>query len=323
MTLLFLLAALLFILLAALLFTEALEAMIALYGLHHGFAASVLAAVATALPETLVPVVALLGGGHVAVATGAILGAPWMLSTLSLGLLGVVAASQRGWWAAIDADPWQCRRDMGVFLLGFGYALICSVLPLPGPRAAYALPLLLLYGAHVRALWKLSASSAAPADSPLPPLSLMRLHLPVQWAAPLQVLIALVLLIGASHLLVEALETLALRWSISPLLLSLLLVPVATELPEKLNSIIWLSKGQDSLALGNITGALAFQGCLLPALGILASPWRADSSSLLPALLTWGAGLWLWICGGQLRPLLLLPPGLLYLGYLLAAWLNA
>ena len=37
--------------------------------------------------------------------------------------------------------------------------------------------------------------------------------------------------------------------------LSILIVPVATELPEKFNSIIWMSKGKDTMAVGNITGA--------------------------------------------------------------------
>jgi len=46
---------------------------------------------------------------------------------------------------------------------------------------------------------------------------------------------------------------------ITPLLLSLLVIPIATELPEKVNSILWIRKGKDTLAFGNITGALVFR----------------------------------------------------------------
>ena len=50
--------------------------------------------------------------------------------------------------------------------------------------------------------------------------------------------------------------------------LATVLAPIATELPEKINSIIWIKKGKDGLAVGNITGALAFQSTVIP--GILA-----------------------------------------------------
>jgi len=39
------------------------------------------------------------------------------------------------------------------------------------------------------------------------------------------------------------------------------------------NSFLWLRRGKDTLAFANITGAMVFQGTLLPALGILLTPW--------------------------------------------------
>jgi cation:H+ antiporter len=41
-------------------------------------------------------------------------------------------------------------------------------------------------------------------------------------------------------------------------LIALVLAPLATELPEKFNSVIWLRENKDTLALGNITGAMVF-----------------------------------------------------------------
>ena len=52
-------------------------------------------------------------------------------------------------------------------------------------------------------------------------------------------------------------------------LIALLLAPLATELPEKSNSVIWINEGKDTLAIGNITGAMVFQGTLPATLEIL------------------------------------------------------
>ncbi len=68
-------------------------------------------------------------------------------------------------------------------------------------------------------------------------------------------------------------EVLSAQVGISPLILSLLVTPIATELPEKFNSIIWVRQNKDTLALGNITGAMVFQSSVIPAIGIFLTPW--------------------------------------------------
>jgi cation:H+ antiporter len=80
---------------------------------------------------------------------------------------------------------------------------------------------------------------------------------------------------------VHGIESLSNLINISALVLSLLIIPVATELPEKVNSIIWIRRGRDTLAFGNITGAMVFQGSLLPALGILLTPWVPNEVILM------------------------------------------
>jgi cation:H+ antiporter len=57
------------------------------------------------------------------------------------------------------------------------------------------------------------------------------------------------------------------------LILSLLIVPMATELPEKFNSVLWVRNGKDTLALRNLTGAMAFQSAIPAAFGMLFSDW--------------------------------------------------
>lgn len=81
---------------------------------------SLLAAVGTALPETFIPAVALLTGrnsadAHTAVGLGAIVGAPLMLSTVALFVMGVAAIAfrkRRGrialeWFARTRGATWH------------------------------------------------------------------------------------------------------------------------------------------------------------------------------------------------------------------------
>ncbi|HJQ30508.1 MAG TPA: hypothetical protein VJ827_14305, partial [Rubrobacter sp.] len=92
------------ILAAAVLFTNAVEILGGRLNLGTGAVGSVLAAVGTALPETMIPVVAILAaafageGGEAAgkIGIGAILGAPFLLSTLAMFVVGASAFAYRG-----------------------------------------------------------------------------------------------------------------------------------------------------------------------------------------------------------------------------------
>src|SRR4051812_12213679 len=81
------------ILLGAELFTNGIEWFGRKLDLAQGAVGSVLAAVGTALPETMIPIIAIIFGGGAeeshAVGVGAILGAPFMLSTLAMFVTGV------------------------------------------------------------------------------------------------------------------------------------------------------------------------------------------------------------------------------------------
>ena len=78
-------------LLGATLFTNGIEWFGKRANVSEGVVGSVFAGVGTALPETVIPVVAILFGTtseELEVGLGAIIGAPFMLSTLTLPLLG-------------------------------------------------------------------------------------------------------------------------------------------------------------------------------------------------------------------------------------------
>ena len=101
----------------------------------------------------------LFGGGAVAshdIGVGAILGAPFMLATLALGVVGLTVISQRAVRTSgevLVADAAPLRRDVTVFALAYGLAIAAAFVPVDigWVRPVVALGLLAIYALYVRA----------------------------------------------------------------------------------------------------------------------------------------------------------------------------
>jgi cation:H+ antiporter len=281
---LFLIVAFAVILAGAELFTNGIEWFGRELDLAEGAVGSVLAAVGTALPETMIPFIAIVFGGGVAaseVGVGAILGAPFMLSTLAMFVTGAAVLAMRKRRVNredVVVDTGVIGHDMGYFTLA--YAVAVGVALLPGDmvlaRRLTALILVGLYGWYVYG--HLRAQAAEEAE--LAPLRFRRLDRrrrtnpgpPRLRVVTTQVLFALACIIGGAWGFVHAVESISASLGMDGTLLALIVAPVATELPEKLNSVIWVSQGKDTLALGNITGAMVFQSAIPTSVGLLFAP---------------------------------------------------
>jgi len=325
---LLLLAMLGVILVASELFTNALEHLGEKLGISEGVTGSIFAAVGTAMPETFVPLLALVAGtSDVAVneeiGVGAILGAPLMLSTLSTWLVALGALRSRGLRGRITPEPGGLTRDLNFFLIAFGLAALAMWVPHSKlwARAVLAALLVLLYILYVRATLRASGDLVLQGHGTEAhrPMLLARLGMPTNSASiAAQLVLGLVLLIVGAKGFIGGVQSAAKLLGISALLLSLLIIPIATELPEKINSILWVGRGKDTLALGNITGAMVFQGTLLPAIGIMLTPWVPRPEVLGGVVITLlGAGLLRLLARGSGLPIwALFGNGMLYLAYL-------
>ena len=324
-----LLAALPVILAGAELFTNAIEHVGAAFGVSEGVTGSLLAAVGTALPETAVPLLGSLhpGAGE-RLAVGAVLGAPLMLSTLTMGVMGAAAWQSRGPTAALTPERAGLKRDLDWFLTLFMLALGGLFLPRGLWRQALAAILVAGYVGYVAVTLRASGALVAAGHETA---ARTRLHL-ARWAPKrlpglryIQLLLGLAGILAGAQGFVVGIEGLGRLLDVPVLVLALVIVPIATELPEKINSVLWIRRRQDTLAFGNITGALVFQGSLLPALGLTLTPWRPSTLLLVTMLITMaGVGLLRLRLRGAtaIRPYHLAAGGLLYtvfLGYLLAA----
>lgn len=325
------LGSLLLILVAAEVFVNALEHLGEKLKISEGVTGSLFAAVGTALPETLVPLLAIFAGGantavNEEIGVGAILGAPLMLSTLSLFLMSLAVLKKRGRQGHLTPERSGLKRDLDFFLMAFSLSLVAMFIPHTQSwvRAVLAFIMVMIYFFYVMLTLKASSKLVANghATEANEPIWLSRLGLPQNMTVILvQLALGLGLLVAGAKGFIHGVEQAAPILGISALVLSLMIVPVATELPEKVNSILWIRKGKDTLAFGNISGAMVFQGTLLPAIGISLTPWVPVKEVLTGVVVTLLAAIWLrWqLLHGGLRVWHLWLNGALYVTYLTIA----
>ena len=322
---------LLVILIAAEIFVNALEHLGEKLGISEGVTGSIFAAVGTAMPETIVPLLAIFAGTqnqqlNEEIGVGAILGAPLMLSTLSLCLMALAVWKKRGAQGHLTPEKTGLKRDLDFFLSAFAIAAVAMFVPHSNPamRAMLAVVMVLIYFFYVMLTLKASAALVKDghATEAEDPMFLARLGLPTNMTTILlQLGTGLALLVLGAKGFIHGIEQAAPLLGISALVLSLMIVPVATELPEKVNSILWIRRHKDTLAFGNITGAMVFQGTLLPAIGVLLTPWAPQKEVLAGVVITLIAAAWLrfMMMRGQLRVWHLAINGGLYVTYLAIA----
>lgn len=331
------------ILISCQIFTNAIENLGDKLNLNHEFTGSILAAIGTALPETILPLVAIYMATHGDstlakndIAIGAIIGGPFMLSTLAMLLLGLsifvhnkkrqktyerklsledaVKVSKQ-----LNFNQKHLERDLKFFLMIFTVAIgstffstayvtkfinyLCStelgirLLNLINLGHLGSIPnrcfdnlsftlklitvalIISLYCLYLIKTYKASTQEIGEEEGETPELYLTRIFKLKNTSAIfvlIQTLIGLGGIIYFAHHFVDCIEDISGLLTISPLVLSLIISPIATELPEKVNSWIWVSESKDTLAIGNLTGAMVFQSTVPCLIGILLTPWELD-----------------------------------------------
>jgi cation:H+ antiporter len=285
------------ILAGALLFTNAVEWMGHRLELGEGAVGSLLAAVGTAMPETLIAIVALIsaaeGSGQVAI--GAIVGAPFLLATLAMGLVGLFAylyRERREQGLELKAHKPTLERDLIFFLIFFAVSLALAWGAPDLLRIPVGIAVVLAYFFYVRRT--LLAGGLVQDHATLDPLIFERREEfrtnPSLLLSAVQLLVGLGAMVGGAHLFVEELLHIAESIGIEALVLALILAPLATELPEKVNSFFWVREGKDSLALGNITGAMVFQSTIPVGIGLIFTDWDLSSNAVISICLGLAGG---------------------------------
>ena len=303
LTFVYLLAAAAVIYLACEAFVNGVEWLGMKLGLTQTVTGTLLAAFGTALPESVVTLVASAFGHTPAqreIGVGAALGGPLVLSTIAYGVTAIMLLASarrlgRGANPVVAVESSRLRQDqlwfLAIFVVKVGLGLVVFAWK---PLLGFAF--LAAYGAYT--LKELRSEGCAPAElDDMEPLKLRpREENPsIGWAA-LQTLLALAVIFAASHFFVQQLESLAIHFGMSAELVALLLSPVATELPETMNAVIWVRQGKERLALANISGAMMIQATVPTAFGLFWTPWLLQPPLLAAAGVTIASILYLqWI----------------------------
>jgi cation:H+ antiporter len=294
MAALLLILALTIILVSAELFTNGVEWFGRRYELGEGAVGSVLAAVGTALPETLIPIIAIVFTGGAAaddVGIGAILGAPFMLSSLAMFVTGVAVfafAALGRRTRDVRLNQPVMRRDLSHFLIAYGIAMAAALVQLRTLHYAIAAALLVFYGYYV---WETMRSEGDLGGDTKPLYFHRHPEMPHRRRIFLQIGVALGGIVLGAEIFVEQVQVVSEALGASPLVVSLLITPIATELPEKFNSVLWVRQRKDTLALGNITGAMVFQSTFPVSVGLLFTTWELDRIGAISGILALASGL--------------------------------
>jgi cation:H+ antiporter len=152
---------------------------------------------------------------------------------------------------------------------------------------------LLFFAAYAVYFWREIRGGGGHGDGhgeSLEPLLLQRRRAhPATWAVVTQTLAALAVIFAASQLFVHQLDAIGPMLGLPAAVTALLLSPIATELPEIMNAVIWIRQGKTRLALANISGAMMIQATVPSGLGLLFTPWRFGGALLLAGLATMAA----------------------------------
>ncbi len=296
-------------------------------GVSQNAVGTVLAAFGTALPESVVTFVAVVfGHGTEAknIGVGAAVGGPLVLATVAYPVVGLMLLLTRSGAAnrPISLNWRRLSRDQGWFLIIF----LCKIAL--GFVAFVIKPwlgwlFLLAYAAYT---WTEMRDGGDDIEGDLEPLKFQPKNAsPRMSIACVQTLVSLVVIFGASRVFVDQLSVIGPWLGIPAAVVALLLSPVATELPETMNAIIWIRQGKHRLALANISGAMMIQATVPTALGLFFTSWLFDGALALAAAITAIAilGLLLLLRRNALTPMRLSLFGIFYLLFALGIiWLR-
>ncbi|WP_123054344.1 sodium:calcium antiporter [Clostridium sp. JN-1] len=280
------------------LFVNGIEWVGKAFNISQSAVGSILAAFGTALPESVVTFIAVVFGANSSqkdIGIGSALGGPLVLSTIAYAVVGIsiiIFSSKRKSGEDIKFDSEKLARDqvwfMCIFIFKIGLGLVAFSI-----KPWFGILFLLAYGVY---FYREMNADTIEVNQELEPLKLSPKVMNPNKALILgQTIGSLVFIFIGSQMFVHNVSTLSVSLGMAPQMVSLLLSPIATELPETLNAVIWVRQGKENLALLNISGSMMIQATVPSALGIFFTPWMLDKSLIISAIITFIAILLIWL----------------------------
>jgi len=272
---------------------------------------TILAALGTALPEGVVTLVATAFAetpAQQSIGIGAAMGGPLVLATVAYAATGFVLLSLKRIPLLRPDDQRRLSGNqiafLGIFIVKLGLGLVAFA-----AKPWFGGAFLAAYALYLRAEMR---HPPEPHEGELAPLKIRPTSArPALGWILLQCLGAATVIFVASRFFVDALDVLAPALGLSPQLMSLFVAPVATELPELLNALIWIRQGKDRLALANISGSMMIQATIPTSFCLFFTPWMLDRALVMAGVATAVSIAYLIVLfrRPQVRPVLLIQSG--------------
>ena len=277
------------IVLACMTFTESIEHLGKKFNLGNNATGSILAVIGTGLPETIVPIIAIFSSyfSNIQLTTaqdiahGAIIGSPFILSTLVLFILGLILLFKKQ--NKLNINHKDILRDCRYFFIAYLFSFLFYFEAFKNYK--FIAPILLIALYFIFTYRTIKKEENAKCENGLCKLLFQKFIKNYNLAIFSQIIVSLIILSISTHFFVSEIKHFSHLLNISPLILSLLITPIATELPECINSIIWLKQDKDELALANIFGAIVFQATIVFSIGITLTNWIIDRNILINSII--------------------------------------
>jgi cation:H+ antiporter len=286
---LLLLLSILIVFISALLFVNAIEFLGSQYKIGGPFVGSILSPLFTSLPELIVLIIALFGLGGAngeEVGVGTIFGEPLMASSLSYGLVGILALVgyylKRREHKTLQVDTSLAVPFIFVTIL-FPLTLIPSLLNSSAVRILFGVGFLSAYFGYLVLMYRRKdLEQIENAKTPY----ICKIIPPKRIGGFVQLIVSVVVLYFGAREMVGVVNELALGLGLSLMGLSIIVVPAATAVPETASALIWGFRGQDTLSIASLVGEKVLYTTLFPGIGLLLTAWVLDVHAYLSVLAT-------------------------------------
>lgn len=280
----------LLVLISGFFFSNTMEWLKKRFELSEAIIGTILSIIGASFPQIVIPLIALTflkGIETTEIGIGAIIGAPFVLSTLGFGIIGytvITLAKKNIRSIEVDADFIIISRDLKFFLITYSFAIFAAFLGDKFPQVFIGFILLVVYGYYIY--------RNVVYEERIPTELHTHLYFAQQGKEPsleiilFQLISSLTGLIGGACLFVHTMREISIITGDSQapligLILSIILTPIVIELPLRINIFSWLREGRDTLVLSDVISSMIFQACILVMIGILFSPWKLEGIKLL------------------------------------------
>ncbi len=278
-----LLGSIVMVFLAAMLFVNTVEYVGCRMALGSSFMGAIISPLFTSLPEMVVFLVAIFVAREESIGVGTVFGQPFMASSLSYGLVGI---------AAIIGYLLKKRNDLTFDVdrsLVIPYVFVTILFPLtivPSIVGFHKLFGLIFLASYLYYVWMMYRKRMAEVIEEADDLYICRLIPHPTFSVIIQAMCSVILLYIGSEKLVESVKVLALQTGISEMGLALVIVPMATAIPETTSAIIWGYRGRDTLSIGSLVGEKVLYSTFYPGLALLLTSWTLDIHAYMSVVAT-------------------------------------